>query len=170
MGPFVGEIRMFAGTFPPLGWEFCDGQVLPINENETLFQLIGTTYGGDGQSTFALPDLRGRSPIHMGAGAGLDPHNLAQAGGTETVTLTVQQLPQHSHAPRASTSTATSSKPSTGAWASWGDLPYSGEAPGANLHTNSVFPAGGSQPHDNMPPFVAVHFIISLYGQFPQQN
>ncbi|MCW4385529.1 tail fiber protein [Salinibacterium sp. SYSU T00001] len=167
--PYVGEIRIFAGNFAPLGWEFCHGQTLSIMENETLFQLIGTTYGGDGETTFALPDLRGRSPLHPGIG----PRNsyiLAESGGTEVEYLTVQQIPSHSHAPFASTDAATSANPASGVWAPYGDLPYGSDAPGTVLHPETVVPTGNAQPHENMPPFLALNFIISLFGIFPSQT
>ncbi|WP_403022393.1 phage tail protein [Salinibacterium sp. GXW1014] len=167
--PYVGEIRIFAGNFAPAGWEFCAGQTLSIAENETLFQLIGTTYGGDGETGFSLPDLRGRSPLHHGTGQHPS-YILAESGGTEFEHLTVQQIPSHSHAPFASTDAATSAKPTNGVWAPYGDLPYGSDAPGTGLHPDTVAPTGGSQPHENMPPFLALNFIISLFGIFPSQT
>lgn len=162
-GPYIGEIRLFAGTFPPAGWAFCDGQLLPIAENDALFTLIGTTYGGDGESTFALPDLRSRVPIHRGPN-----HIQAQNGGVETVTLTVTQTPIHSHPHLASLNPASISSPSNNVLAEssainmWiADVPSTSLAPGA------VTPVGGSQPHENMQPFLVVSFIISLFGIFP---
>jgi microcystin-dependent protein len=161
--PYVGEIRMFAGNFAPAGWMFCEGQVLPISENETLFQLIGTTYGGDGQSTFALPDLRGRIPIHQGSG-----FILAETGGAEEITLTVNQVPAHSHAFLASTNVANSSSPAGAlpAQSAAADL-YIEDTPTANLGALSVTSAGGSQPHTNFQPYLCVSFIVSLFGIFP---
>jgi microcystin-dependent protein len=163
--PYVGEIRMFAGNFAPAGWMFCEGQLLPISENETLFQLIGTTYGGDGQSTFALPDLRGRIPLHQGNG-----FILAETGGAEEITLTVQQTPAHSHAFLATSDTATATAPannvlaaSTGATVS----PYGADAPLTSLNGQSISPVGGSQPHTNFQPYLCIDFIISLFGIFP---
>jgi microcystin-dependent protein len=163
--PYVGEIRMFAGNFEIAGWMFCEGQLLPISEYETLFQLIGTTYGGDGQSTFALPDLRGRLPIHMGNG-----FTLAEQAGTETVTLTTQQMPVHTHPLIATRTTATATAPagnvaasSTGATIS----PYGTDAPLTGLQSQSLTSAGGSQPHDNFQPYLCLNFIISLFGVFP---
>jgi len=163
--PYVGEIRMFAGNFAPAGWMFCEGQLLPISENETLFQLIGTTYGGDGESTFALPDLRGRIPIHQGNG-----FILAETGGAEEITLTVAQIPAHSHpflatGNLATTNELTSNVPaaSTGATV----LPYGTDAPPTNLSPQSISSVGGSQPHTNFQPYLCVDFIISLFGIFP---
>jgi microcystin-dependent protein len=163
--PYVGEIRMFAGNFAPVGWMFCEGQLLPISENETLFQLIGTTYGGDGESTFALPDLRGRIPIHQGNG-----FILAETGGAEEITLTVQQIPAHSHPllatnSNAGTTAAANSVPAT--IPTFGVRPYGTDAPKTNLSPNSVSPVGGSQPHTNFQPYLCVDFIISLFGIFP---
>ena len=172
--PFVGEIRMFGGNFAPAGWMFCDGQLLPISENETLFQLIGTTYGGDGQSTFALPDLRGRLPLHMGTGSGLSNYQLAQSGGVETVTLTTQQLPIHTHPALCSNgSGSNTSNPSGGTWSKADTASYSGTlAAGGFMGSAPIMatPAGGSQPHENMIPFLCVSYIISLFGIFPSPN
>jgi len=164
--PYVGEIRMFGGNFAPAGWMFCEGQLLPISENETLFQLIGTTYGGDGQSTFALPDLRGRCPIHQGQG-----FILAETGGVEEVTLTVSQIPAHSHPFLGSTATGTQPAPV-------GNVPaasnvvsiYAATDPPNNMWVQMVQPTGGSQPHSNMQPYLCVDFIISLFGIFPSQT
>jgi len=161
--PYVGEIRIFAGNFAPLGWMFCDGQLLPISENETLFNLVGTTYGGDGQSTFALPDLRGRLPLHQGTGFAL-----AQAGGTETVTLTVQQIPGHNHGLAASTNNAGASSPSNNVVGQVGAVQiYREVTPAVAMSPNAIGPAGGSQPHENRQPFLCLNFIISLFGVFP---
>lgn len=161
--PYVGEIRMFAGNFSPAGWMFCEGQLVPISENETLFQLIGTTYGGDGQSTFALPDLRGRLPIHQGNG-----FILAETGGAEEITLTVSQMPAHSHPMLASSSTAIQTTPSTTVLATPTvvDLYRAGGAD-TPLAPQSISPIGGSQPHSNFQPYLCVSFIISLFGIFP---
>lgn len=161
--PYVGEIRMFAGNFAPAGWMFCEGQLLPISENETLFQLIGTTYGGDGESTFALPDLRGRIPVHMGNG-----FILAETGGAEEITLTTQQIPAHSHPFLASTNIANQSSPANNvvAQSSAADL-YIEDVPDVSLAPNSISPVGGSQPHTNFQPYLCVDFIISLFGIFP---
>jgi len=171
--PFVGEIRMFAGNFAPAGWMFCDGQLLPISENETLFNLIGTTYGGDGQSTFALPDLRGRLPLHMGQGPGLQNYILAENGGVETVTITTQQLPAHTHPAQCSSGGGSnSSDPTGGIWAPSDVNQYSNAAQAVFLGTPAIVTtaAGGSQPHDNMIPFLCINYIISLFGVFPSQT
>lgn len=164
--PYVGEIRMFAGNFAPAGWMFCEGQQLPISENETLFQLIGTTYGGDGESTFNLPDLRGRLPMHQGNG-----FILAETGGVEEVTLTIQQIPVHTHAFLASSGVATSNNDAgnvVGASPSV-DVYYSSTTDD-NMNPAAVTPVGGSQPHTNMQPYLCVDFIISLFGIFPSQT
>ncbi len=163
--PFVGEIRMFAGNFAPLGWAFCDGAVLPISQNTALFSLIGTTYGGDGQNTFALPDLRGRLPMHAGNG-----FTLGQAGGAESVSLTTNQIPAHTHAPAASTAPASTVSPAGGVWAAGSAPQFSTAAPTVAMQANAVGQAGGSQAHDNMHPYLAVSFILSLFGVFPSQN
>ena len=164
--PYVGEIRMFAGNFAPNGWMFCAGQLLPISENETLFQLIGTTYGGDGQSTFALPELQSRVPIHQGNGS-----SLAETGGTEEVTLTVQQIPAHSHPLLASSSPGTNAAPANAVLAktTTGFL-YINENPTSNMVGTAITPVGGSQPHNNFQPYLCVEFIISLFGIFPSQT
>ncbi len=161
--PYVGEIRMFAGNFAPAGWMFCEGQLLPISENETLFQLIGTTYGGDGQSTFALPDMRGRIPIHQGNG-----FILAETGGAEEITLTVNQIPAHSHPVIGSTGNGSDPNPG-GAYLSGSTIlqPYSVESPDTNFSAQAITPVGGSQPHNNFQPYLCVSFIISLFGIFP---
>jgi microcystin-dependent protein len=165
--PFVGEIRMFAGNFAPAGWMLCQGQILPISENEVLFNLIGTTYGGDGQSTFALPDLSSRVPMHFGAG-----FVLAQTGGEESVTLTVSQIPSHTHVPSCVGAAGGSGSPNNARWAANSDTsinPYTGASDGTTMNAGSIAQAGGSQPHDNMIPFLAINFIISLFGVFPAQ-
>ena len=166
--PYVGEIRIFAGNFAPAGWMFCEGQLLPISEYETLFNLIGTTYGGDGQSTFALPDLRGRIPLHFGNG-----FPLAETGGVETVTLTVSQIPAHAHAELATASTATTTAPKDAVPAAPPDvntLPFGTDTPIIPLHPSSLTSTGGSQPHTNFQPYLCVDFIISLFGIFPSQT
>jgi microcystin-dependent protein len=161
--PYVGEIRIFAGNFAPAGWMFCEGQLLPISQNETLFQLIGTTYGGDGQSTFALPDLRGRIPIHQGDG-----FILAETGGAEQITLTVNQIPAHSHPFVAVTDNGAQISPGGNIAAqSLNVTPFINDAPGASFNAAAVGPAGGSQPHTNFQPYECVDFIISLFGIFP---
>ncbi len=160
--PYVGEIRMFAGNFAPAGWMFCEGQLLPISENETLFQLIGTTYGGDGQSTFALPDLRGRIPLHQGNG-----FILAETGGAEEITLTVNQIPAHSHPLLGSTDPATSRVPLNSVLGRAAADAYASEFTSQMLSPQSMSPTGGSQPHTNFQPYLCIDFIISLFGIFP---
>ena len=166
--PYVGEIRMFAGNFAPAGWMFCEGQLLPISEYETLFNLIGTTYGGDGQSTFALPDLRGRVPIHQGNG-----FTLAETGGAEEITLTVSQIPTHTHALLSAQTFATTSDPTTTLLAIAPlatTFPFGTDGPMTTLSPTSVSAVGGSQPHSNFQPYLCVDFIISLFGIFPSQT
>jgi microcystin-dependent protein len=164
--PYVGEIRMFAGNFAPVGWMFCEGQLLPISENETLFNLIGTTYGGDGQSTFALPDLRGRIPIHLGNG-----FLLAETGGVESVTLTTQQIPAHSHPLLASTAAGATNAPNGALLAASPSVQvYLADSTDVSLAPTSVTSLGGSQPHNNFQPYLCVNFIISLFGIFPSQT
>jgi microcystin-dependent protein len=166
--PYIGEIRMFAGNFAPAGWMFCEGQLLPISENDALFTLIGTTYGGDGQSTFALPDLRGRIPVHQGNGV-----TLAETGGAEEVTLTVQQTPTHSHPMMASSDPAATTQPQNSVPATTQAAtitPYGTDRPMTTLHQAAISPTGGSQPHTNFQPYLCINFIISLFGIFPTQN
>lgn len=161
--PYVGEIRMFAGNFAPAGWMFCEGQLVPISENETLFQLIGTTYGGDGQSTFALPDLRGRLPLHQG-----NNFVVAETGGVEEVTLTSQQIPSHTHSLLVSTGSGTSPNPQNNVIAASPTIDlYIEDVPTANMASQAIGPAGGNQPHTNFQPYLCVNFIISLFGIFP---
>ena len=164
--PYVGEIRMFAGNFPPSGWAFCNGAQLAISENDVLFQLIGTTYGGDGETTFNLPDLQSRVPVHMGSGAGQS-FVIGQSGGEEQVTLTVQQIPVHSHVPLCNSSVGAQSDPTNGIWAQTPNAPYVTATPSLAMAASAIGPAGGSQPHDNMVPFLVINFIISLFGVFP---
>jgi microcystin-dependent protein len=161
--PYVGEIRMFAGNFAPAGWMFCEGQLLPISENETLFQLIGTTYGGDGESTFALPDLRGRLPLHQGNG-----FVLAETGGAEEITLTVQQIPSHNHAALGSAVTGDQTSANGALPAhSVTITPYLNTPPDSPFNAQAVGPTGGSQPHTNFQPYLCIDYIISLFGIFP---
>ena len=165
--PYVGEIRMFAGNFAPAGWMFCDGQLLPISENETLFQLIGTTYGGDGESTFALPNLQSRVPIHMGQGKDGVTYQLAEAAGTESVTLSTQQIPLHTHAFLGSSTAATLTSPKDSVVATSAQVDYLTIATASvALNANAITPVGGSQPHENCQPFLCINFIISLFGIF----
>lgn len=164
--PYIGEIRMFGGSFAPSGWAFCNGQLLPISENDALFTLIGTTYGGDGQETFALPDLQGRLPVHQGSG-----FTLGQAAGVEQVTLTTNQLPVHNHSFLGSADQGASTNPPTNVVAQMpGGRVYIQDAASAALNGGSILPDGGSQPHTNFQPYLCISFIISLFGVFPTQN
>lgn len=163
--PYVGEIRIFAGNFAPAGWMFCEGQLLPISENETLFQLIGTTYGGDGQSTFGLPDMRGRIPIHQGNGFAL-----ATNGGAEEITLTVNQIPVHTHPLVGSSAVASNLNPANQVPAQdnvVGIDYYIEDVTTVSMAPTAIGPVGGSQPHTNFQPYLCVDFIISLFGIFP---
>ena len=170
--PYVGEIRIFAGNFPPNGWMFCEGQTLPISQNEVLFQLIGTTYGGDGQETFNLPNLSSRVPIHMGTGPDGTTYQLGELAGVEQVTLTTQQIPSHTHPLTASTNAGSATPPGSNVLAvtSGGiQLYYEGQA-NSPMNAQAIGAAGGSQPHENCQPFLCVNFIISLFGVFPSQT
>ncbi len=167
--PYIGEIRMGGWNFAPEGWAFCNGQILAISDNEALFALLGTTYGGDGQNTFGLPDLRGRLPIHQG-NSGQGPLTFGQSGGAETVTLTTNQIPSHTHILAGTSASSNTASPVGNVL---------GEAVGGSIYSgpgnpramgNAIQPTGGNQPHDNMPPYQCVTFIISLYGIFPSQN
>lgn len=164
--PFIGEIRMFAGNFAPVGWAFCNGAIIPIDQNDALFNLIGTTYGGDGQTTFALPNLQSRVPVHVGPGFAL-----GQSGGAETVTLTTSQIPAHSHVPLSLPTAGNLSSPAGGVWASTSPTTlYDNTAPTIPMAATAIGSAGGSQPHDNMIPFLVINFILSLFGIFPSQT
>jgi microcystin-dependent protein len=171
--PFVGEIRMFGGNFAPSGWAFCSGQIVSIAENEVLFNLIGTTYGGDGQTTFALPDLRGRLPVHLGTALG-STFVLGQAAGVEQVTLTTNQIPSHTHPLIATSNQATGSTPSAsvlpGRTALATTTPYGSDAPIISMSPSAISTVGGSQPHSNVQPFLCINFIISLFGVFPSPS
>lgn len=163
--PFVGEIRQFAGNFAPQGWALCAGQLMPISDNDVLFNLIGTTYGGDGQTTFALPNLLGRVPIHVGSGL-----PIGSVGGSETVTLNSNQLPAHSH-PVASSATGGSDNPTGNVWGGAQSVAPYGASPGnATMNPGSLGLSGGNLPHENRIPFVAVTYIIALYGIYPTQS
>ncbi len=170
--PYIGEIRMFGGNFAPAGWAFCQGQLMPISENDALFTLIGTTYGGDGQETFGIPNLQSRVPIHAGTGPDGVNYQLGEMAGTEAVTLTTQQIPTHAHALQASTSVADDPSPAN---------KLLGESrPGTNsfyqdattnpMATTAISTVGGSQPHENLQPYLAISYIMSLFGIFPSQN
>ena len=163
--PYVGEIRMFAGNFAPAGWMFCEGQLLPISENETLFNLIGTTYGGDGQSTFALPDARGRLPIHFG-----NRFTLGETGGVEGVTLTVAQIPSHSHGMLVSDDIPLQNGPGSNVLGQAAGKFYRAGVPTLQMNAGVIGSTGGSQPHTNFQPYLCVDFIISLFGIFPSQT
>jgi len=170
--PFVGEIRMFGGNFAPAGWELCNGQLLSIAQNSTLFNLIGTTYGGDGTSTFALPNLEGRFPVHQGNGAGLTPRIIGQTFGVETVTLTSQEIPAHSHTAACAAGGGNVAGPSGAFWSTdpQGNTAAYNESGGSAMAAGALGNTGGGQPHDNRQPFLAVNFIISLFGIFPVQG
>lgn len=170
--PYIGEIRMFGGNFAPAGWAFCAGQLIPISENDTLFNLIGTTYGGDGVSTFGLPDLRGRLPVHQGTGPGLSTYTIGQAFGVESVTLSTQQIPNHTHPLIGATGNGSAPGPGNNFLASSSVVrPYNGIDPASSpMAASSITSAGGSQPHENVQPFLCISFIISLYGIYPSPN
>ncbi|MDQ8046771.1 MAG: tail fiber protein [Solirubrobacteraceae bacterium] len=164
--PYIGEIRIFAGNFAPAGWSFCEGQLLPISENDTLYNLIGTTYGGDGQETFALPDLRGRLPLHQGNG-----YTLGQAAGVETVTLNQTQIPAHTHSVIASGAAGTTNAPTGALLAASPSISlYKSTAGSTPMAADIVTPTGGSQPHENLQPYLCLNFIISLFGIYPTQS
>ena len=170
--PYVGEIRMFGGSFAPAGWAMCQGQLMPISENETLFNLIGTTYGGDGQETFGLPDLQGRTPIHSGQGPNISQnYQIGEKAGVESVTLTTQQIPVHTHPMLASQGVASQTNPGGNliSQATQAQL-YIEDVANSPMSAGSVLPVGGSQPHENLQPYLCVTYIISLFGIFPQQN
>jgi microcystin-dependent protein len=168
--PFIGEIRMFGGNFAPAGWAFCAGQLIPISENDALFTLIGTTYGGDGQETFALPNLQSRVPIHTGTDPKGTTYQLGEMAGTEQETLSTQQIPSHTHAFLGSTTAATLTSPKDSVVATSAQVAYLTIATASvAMNANAITPAGGSQPHENCQPFLCINFIISLFGIFPHQ-
>jgi microcystin-dependent protein len=170
--PFVAEIRIFAGNFAPRGWAFCNGQLLPVSQNTALFSLIGTTYGGDGRTTTALPNLQGRAPMHPGRGPGLTDRRLGQRGGTEMVTLSEAQMPNHEHTVRATNNPATAfaATNETALARAMGGAPYKDTSPNASFADGSLLAAGGSQPHNNMQPYLAINFIIALVGLYPSRS
>src|SRR5690349_4827562 len=173
MDPFVAEIRIFPFNFAPRQWAWCDGQLLPISQNTALFSLLGTTYGGNGKSTFALPNLQGRAPMHPGQGPGLSLHDLGENGGSETVSLLESEIPAHSHSMMASTVTATKSNPEQRVLAkASGATPYlaPGGATIVAMAGNSLAPSGGDQPHNNMQPYLTLNFCIALQGVFPPRT
>jgi len=166
--PILGEIRMFAGNFAPAGWHFCDGTPLPISEHDALFTLIGTTYGGDGQETFALPNLQSRVPIHRGTGPGGITYQIGEAAGVEQVTLTIQQIPNHTHAVIVSGDPTNQTSPTNNLVGQSATVDmYIEDTPLVSLGAGVVAPVGGSQPHDNMQPFIVINYIIALFGDFP---
>lgn len=170
MPPYIGEIRMFGGNFAPAGWEFCDGRLLAISENDTLFTLIGTTYGGDGQETFALPNLSGRGPIHMGRGPGLSTRMIGELGGVDDVTLTTQQA-GHGHVLLGSTDPATSPNPAGAVVGTGSSVQvFAASTNNAAMPASALSTVGGSQPHENRQPYLAIRYIISLFGIFPSQT
>lgn len=169
--PFVGEIRMFAGNFAPRGWAFCDGQLLAVSQNDALFSLLGTIYGGDGRTTFGLPDLRGRIPIHAGHGPGLSERRLGAKGGEEKVTLTVNQLPSHGHPFQASQDLAGDSAPADHVPGQSPSIDlYLEDAPVVQLNSAAITNTGGSRSHTNLMPFLCIHFIIALVGIYPSRH
>jgi microcystin-dependent protein len=171
--PYIGEIRMFGGSFAPAGWAFCWGQIMPISQNDALYTLIGTTYGGDGEETFALPNLAGRVPVHQGQGPGISQNYvLGEMAGVESVTITTQQLPIHNHGFIATTLGGNSNNAPNNFIAAGPsiDLFYEDENPTVNFNANMLTPVGGSQPHENLQPYLAISFIISLFGRFPNFN
>ena len=171
--PFVGQVLMFGGNFQISGWAFCQGQIMSIAQNDVLFALIGTTYGGDGQTTFALPDLRGRVPVHQGNLAGGGSYVIGQLGGVETVTLNANQAPVHNHLANCNSAAGSVTNPAGGIWALNPDLdPYSNAPTGAVMKATAIAngPAGGPQPHSNIIPFQTLNYLIALQGVFPSRN
>ena len=169
--PFVGEIRMFAGNFAPRGWAFCDGQLLAVSQNDALFSLLGTIYGGDGRTTFGLPDMRGRIPVHAGTGPGLSQRRLGAKSGSEKVTLTTNELPSHTHPMNASTTIADETAPAGNVTAQPNALsPYFANNPATPLASTAVTSVGGGRSHTNLMPFLCIHFIIALFGIYPSRH
>jgi len=171
--PFIGEIRMVGFNFAPRGWALCNGQLLSIASNNALFSLLGTIYGGDGRTTFALPNLQGRVPMHYGSGAGLSPRLIGEAAGQESVSLTEAQLPAHTHKARASSLKGNTNSPVGRVWskdAGVQSATYTSNAADADMAAGAIAPAGGGQPHSNMPPYLAVNFIIALQGIYPARD
>ena len=168
--PFVGQITMFAGNFAPRGWAFCDGQLMAVNQNDALFSLYGTIYGGDGRTTFGLPDLRGRTPIHAGPGPGLTNHRLGSKGGQETVTLTTSEMPSHDHAFNASNDIATIHEAAGKVFAVAPANFYEDQERNVNLNTGSITNTGGNRSHNNIMPYLCIHFIVALFGVYPSRS
>jgi microcystin-dependent protein len=167
--PFVAEIRMFAGNFAPTGWAFCSGQLMPISQNTALFSLLGTFYGGDGKTTFALPNLEGASPMHHGLGPGLSDRVLGEAAGTDFVTLIESEMPIHNHSAKGGVALANSNTPVNNAWGGAPQLPYTNSS-NATMNPLAISMAGGSLPHNNLMPYLVVSFIIALQGVFPPRG
>jgi len=166
--PYLGEVRMFAGSFAPQGWALCDGQILSVASNTALFNVLGARFGGDGVTTFALPDLRGRAPLGPGQGPGLSARQLAEAGGVEVVALAAQQMPSHAHTARASTANGSSDSPVNGVSARMPSaIPQYGTSANVDLHASAVAATGGSQPHNNLQPYIAIGYIIAIQGTAP---
>ena len=168
--PFIGTIRMFGGNFAPIGHAFCNGQLQSISQNTALFALIGTTYGGDGIQTFGLPDMRGRIPNHQGNLAGGSSYLIGQLSGTETVTLTSGQMPTHTHTAQGNAADGSQASPANGFWGNASSSIYSTTAPAAPMNAGAIGITGGSQPHENMQPYLCINFIIALEGIFPSRN
>ncbi|HYN14461.1 MAG TPA: tail fiber protein [Terriglobales bacterium] len=163
--PFLGELKIISWNFPPKGWAFCNGQLLPINQNQALFSILGTTYGGDGRQTFGLPNLQGRSPIHVGNG-----HILGEIGGEVAHTLNISEMPAHSHFANASSNTSNAAAPGGNFWGNAGLASYNTSAPNTAMSASAIASVGGSQPHQNMQPYLVLNVIIALQGIFPSQN
>lgn len=168
--PFLGEIRMFAGTFAPRDWAFCDGQLMQVSQYDALFSLFGTIYGGDGRTTFGLPDLRGRLPVHMGTGPGLTPRPIGRKAGAESVTLTTQQMPSHSHILYGTDETGDSQAASDLLRGQSTEDTYATSGTPVTMNASSVAAIGGSQPHDNLQPFLCINFIVALVGTYPSRT
>ncbi|MBW2273774.1 MAG: phage tail protein [Deltaproteobacteria bacterium] len=168
--PFVGEIRMFAGNFAPRGWAYCDGQLLAVSQNDALFSLFGTIYGGDGRTTFGLPDMRGRVPIHFGNGPGLSSRNIGSKGGSEKVTVTTNQLPSHTHTWSASSDPAEDTDPATHTTATPTSSNIYGSGTPIAMSSEGTTSTGGGGSHDNMMPTLCVHFIVALFGVYPSRQ
>lgn len=162
--PFLGEVKIISWNFPPKGWAFCNGQLLPINQNQALFSVLGTTYGGDGRTTFGLPNLQGRTPVHVGNGI-----SLGESGGETAHTLNISELPAHTHVPVGSSNSPSASGPAGNVWATQNSNPYAGAA-NSNMNPATITVTGGNQPHENMSPYLVLNFIIALQGIFPSQN
>ena len=167
--PYLGEIRIFSFNFPPKGWALCNGQLLAINQNQALFAILGTTYGGNGQTNFSLPNLQSRTPRHYGSGPGLSTVTLGEQAGSEAVTLLSTQLPAHTHTVQLSTGTANQVSPKNNVWANSGSLSYA-PSPNATMSPGAIAAVGSSQPHSNTPPYLVLNFCIALNGIFPSRN